>query len=730
MTGARVGYAGRDGVTRLHAFRRVIPVVFVPGLMGSRLTDPRTDALAWNPMGGPVGSSPGAFAADYDALRNISHGLVPDETHPFRKRSDHERVAHVRHFYNIIPEFYADSVLGLAAMRTPGMKRRGLRTRVYVAGYDWRQDGARGALRVAQVVEEALRETGERKVLLVAHSLGGLVSRYYCRVLGGESKVHQLVLLASPTLGAPDAYLQLKVGLQSAHLREVADDALAVADGAAPEDVLDLVDSAHHALATGLSAAASQANSALTFGKGMTGIKGFLGDLYLAFSLGAGRFLTREETLRLMRQLTSIYQLLPNGMLCEREPDMVRFDPLATGHPPVGMMVALPTLLDATAALTSLAVGGVSHRAGQATRDWIERARGGDPALFSSGRARRNLVTLPELFASTLTPRDDDDWQRALAGWTALKTTMARMFLDGRNCRELYEDIYTGFMDVPSLRATALANLNLFYRFDQALTLDAREPDHLGPTTLLSTVLGPIGDIPWGDVPGVSHVKDFLSECGAGLAEDIQVWSHGARHKRDLAGRMQKTKALEAEAAKEEAAMRAAQAEERARARPRVYMHPRTVTVYCDDLQTGSTAVLVPRAVVSRDDHNVVRCLPLPNYQAITAVWQGAGAQAANPYADLALGDGRVPRISANPPDEMLSVPPVARIATKGIIHADVPLLLAEMGDIGETFGEGVGVTGMEDGRIVREDRKAANPTFREEFERAIDDHLDAFWRS
>jgi hypothetical protein len=50
-------------------------------------------------------------------------------------------------------------------------------------------------------------------VILVAHSMGGLVSRHYCKNLGGQSKVRALFLLGSPTLGAIKAYLSMRNGL-------------------------------------------------------------------------------------------------------------------------------------------------------------------------------------------------------------------------------------------------------------------------------------------------------------------------------------------------------------------------------------------------------------------------------------------------------------------------------------------------------------------------------------
>jgi pimeloyl-ACP methyl ester carboxylesterase len=85
-------------------------------------------------------------------------------------------------------------------------------TRVYGSGYDWRQDNAESALLLGKVVAQAQKDCDGEQVILIAHSMGGLVSRYYCKS-GGEKNVRALFLLGSPTLGAPKAYGLLKQGM-------------------------------------------------------------------------------------------------------------------------------------------------------------------------------------------------------------------------------------------------------------------------------------------------------------------------------------------------------------------------------------------------------------------------------------------------------------------------------------------------------------------------------------
>jgi len=64
-----------------------------------------------------------------------------------------------------------------------------------------------GAQTLKNKVAQVLASTGKSKVDIIAHSMGGLVSRYYMKKLGGSSKVDQLVNVASPHKGTAWAYV-------------------------------------------------------------------------------------------------------------------------------------------------------------------------------------------------------------------------------------------------------------------------------------------------------------------------------------------------------------------------------------------------------------------------------------------------------------------------------------------------------------------------------------------
>jgi pSer/pThr/pTyr-binding forkhead associated (FHA) protein len=75
--------------------------------------------------------------------------------------------------------------------------------------YDWRQDVRLSAQRLAEAID-AWSVTPP--ITIIAHSLGGLVSRYYVELLGGKHKVGRLIIMGTPHIGTPKALTSLLLG--------------------------------------------------------------------------------------------------------------------------------------------------------------------------------------------------------------------------------------------------------------------------------------------------------------------------------------------------------------------------------------------------------------------------------------------------------------------------------------------------------------------------------------
>ena len=97
------------------------------------------------------------------------------------------------------------------------LKRAGFR---YVDGFNYNalSDGIpQSAARLGAEVERVIAATGADRVIIVGHSMGGIVARYYVQELGGEDTVDTVVTLGSPHGGTYASYLGL--GEATAQLR-------------------------------------------------------------------------------------------------------------------------------------------------------------------------------------------------------------------------------------------------------------------------------------------------------------------------------------------------------------------------------------------------------------------------------------------------------------------------------------------------------------------------------
>jgi pimeloyl-ACP methyl ester carboxylesterase len=81
--------------------------------------------------------------------------------------------------------------------------------RVVAFPYDWRQSSVVSAHALRKFVHARLSEQRERiasaRTILIAHSMGGLVARYFAERLDDDSLVRSIVCVGTPFLGAVDA---------------------------------------------------------------------------------------------------------------------------------------------------------------------------------------------------------------------------------------------------------------------------------------------------------------------------------------------------------------------------------------------------------------------------------------------------------------------------------------------------------------------------------------------
>ncbi|WP_227317171.1 GPI inositol-deacylase [Cedecea davisae] len=95
---------------------------------------------------------------------------------------------------------------------------------VHVYGYNWLEDNKISAEGLVAFIDRTINlyknhcghgmpfPPGQEKVIIVTHSMGGLVARYAAQVSGAKDKILGIVHGVIPDLGSPAAYRRMKVG--------------------------------------------------------------------------------------------------------------------------------------------------------------------------------------------------------------------------------------------------------------------------------------------------------------------------------------------------------------------------------------------------------------------------------------------------------------------------------------------------------------------------------------
>jgi pimeloyl-ACP methyl ester carboxylesterase len=187
------------------------PLILIPGIMGSRLRDKTTREVVW------PGSIWRLFFHQYgDLALEVDPVTLEPRTDDIEAFALTDTAAG-QHFYDTIIATLVDS--GSFALTTPGTPVKDPYTRhLYLFPYDWRLDNVETARKLSALIDQ-LRVDYQRpdlKVDIVAHSMGGIVSRYLLEfgtedvldlddppiTMAGASKINRLVLLGTPSLGS------------------------------------------------------------------------------------------------------------------------------------------------------------------------------------------------------------------------------------------------------------------------------------------------------------------------------------------------------------------------------------------------------------------------------------------------------------------------------------------------------------------------------------------------
>lgn len=260
----------------IHAWREiVIPVVFVPGVMGTNLKVKGDSAVAWAAPTGilkKIGALLEYWKQDaakrQEILNQNTTEVDPNGSLSVRSENDSlmlapgkgktpEEVARWRGWGELHEESYSDILNSLERQLShmledgepapfwrehvlqPSPEQMGARKPwqpltvdelkkaakasypVHACGYNWlqcnRESGKRLKERIQGIIKyyKDLGHTCE-KVILVTHSMGGLASRACVKMAGGEDLVIGILHGVMPAIGAPAAYKRMRAGFEHA----------------------------------------------------------------------------------------------------------------------------------------------------------------------------------------------------------------------------------------------------------------------------------------------------------------------------------------------------------------------------------------------------------------------------------------------------------------------------------------------------------------------------------
>lgn len=183
-------------------------IVIVPGYMGSLLRDKKKGDIVWLDLPALLKNPFNTGNAIADMLERMAYPnddlepagmmnevlLVP----PWAKQEHYGRLVDQlkRWGYAIDPHDPSGDVLA-----------------AYTFAYDWRQDNRRSAQQLGEAIDKWRKVHPGAETWLIAHSNGGIVSRWYIQEEGGRDHVGKLLLMGSPWDGAPKSIKVLMDGL-------------------------------------------------------------------------------------------------------------------------------------------------------------------------------------------------------------------------------------------------------------------------------------------------------------------------------------------------------------------------------------------------------------------------------------------------------------------------------------------------------------------------------------
>jgi pimeloyl-ACP methyl ester carboxylesterase len=168
------------------------PIIFIPGILGSRISCIKGEVY---------------FALPRVAFNEI-HLNDDGDTNPGAPGSCNATAHTPPGEEGLLTSVATEDVYGSIFKYLTGIGTNG----VYAYPYDWRRSVPAAATGLSTLVDEVLKKSGAKHVVLVAHSMGGLVTQEYINTGSNADKVSRAVTIGTPYWGAPKSMISLLNG--------------------------------------------------------------------------------------------------------------------------------------------------------------------------------------------------------------------------------------------------------------------------------------------------------------------------------------------------------------------------------------------------------------------------------------------------------------------------------------------------------------------------------------
>jgi hypothetical protein len=232
-----------DIFNRIRINREIIPIIFVPGIMGSRLKNNKTGESVWDPDR-QIMCMLKKYGGWWNTPAQRKRMLIGEAFNSDFLEVDEQDKRHNKIFRYLIDPRREDRGWGGVFWGAYGKFLEELQYHrwdkpmksaqngnnkvhigscfefpVHAFGYNWTdsnfESGRKLSLKVDEIVDK-YKSSGRlcKYVILVSHSMGGLVCRSACKLHGADSKVLGVVHGVQPVTGSPAAYWRMKAGFE------------------------------------------------------------------------------------------------------------------------------------------------------------------------------------------------------------------------------------------------------------------------------------------------------------------------------------------------------------------------------------------------------------------------------------------------------------------------------------------------------------------------------------